>query len=219
MVPGDSACHYEHATCKELTLFSLFTRANFDSLPGGSTEVANKSGFRSRVGRIAALVAMLAAVFPLSGCGVNVTDRTPASPTPLTRNSSGLVDAPSTAENHDVAIAAVDFDPALDPQKLVSGKPHSLLVAIENKGNRTEEQVIVTAQLLTADRQQVLMSSQKQVNLISPGNLTVVKFPGATNNLPRQRTYLLNVEIQPCPREANLANNKRTLEIQVSFGN
>ncbi len=166
--------------------------------------------------RMVGLLLALMAALSISGCGVNVTDKTPAQPTPLARNYTGIVDAPNTVETHDLAVSAVDFDPALDAQQIILGKPYSLLVAIENKGNRKEEQVVVSAQLLTQDRQQVLMSSQKTVNLLAAGDLTLVRFPGATNNLPRQRVYLLNVQVQPTTQESNTSNNKRTLEIQVN---
>lgn len=169
-----------------------------------------------RRSRLAAILLALMSALAISGCDINVTDKTPAQPTPPARSHSGANDAPNTAEMHDLAVSAVDFDPALDAQQIVLGKPYSLLVAVENRGNRKEEQVVVTAQLLTADRQQVLMTSQKTVNLIAAGDLTLVRFPGATNNLPRQRSFILNVQVQPAPRELNFSNNKRTLEIQVN---
>lgn len=166
--------------------------------------------------RLAAILLAVVSALSISGCGINVTDKTPAQPTPTARNYRGANEAPNTGEIHDLAISAVDFDPALDAQQIVLGKPYSLLVAVENKGNRKEEQVIVTAQLLTVDRQQILMTSQKTVNLLAAGDLTLVRFPGATNNLPRQRSFVLNVQVQPAPRELNTSNNKRTLEIQVN---
>jgi CARDB len=172
----------------------------------------SKHGATALLSVILALVSLLA----MAGCGVDVKDQTPPQPPPTpTRSYGPAPEPPNTAETHDLAVTAVDFDPALSPQVLVQGQPVTLLVAVENKGNRKEEQFVVQAQLLSPDGQQVLMSAQKTVSLLSPGDLTVVKFPGATANLPRLGAYLLNVQVRPVARESNTTNNKRSLEIQV----
>lgn len=152
----------------------------------------------------------------MTGCGsILVTDRTP--PPPAGQRPPTVSDAPNTQETHDLAIAAVDFDPALDVQQLASGRPFSLLVAVENKGNRLEGPFTVTAQLLTPDRRQVLLTSQRTLNKLAPGDITVVRFPSDAAP-PRYRAYILDTRVQVVPREGNTSNNQRILEIQVSTG-
>jgi hypothetical protein len=155
----------------------------------------------------------------LTACGVNITDRTPSlTPVPQSQQRpSSISPAPNTQAAHDLSVAAIDFDPALDPQQFVLGKPYSLLVAVENRGNRRDGPITVTAQLLTYDRKQVLITQQRTVSYLAPGEVTVVRFPSSTLP-PRQRAYLLNVQIDPLAGEANTANNRRTLEIQVNSG-
>lgn len=172
---------------------------------------------RGRVARLSPLLTLLVSSLLIVGCGVNVTDRTPP-PTTTVPRSPNVSDAPNTGETHDLAIAAVDFDPALDPQQFIVGRPYSLLVAVENKGNRKEGPFTVSGQLLTGDRQTTLLSQQKSVTVLAAGDITVVRFP-STNNPPRQRNYILNIQVSPVLHETNTANNKRTLEIQINVGN
>jgi hypothetical protein len=174
-----------------------------------STRATKQAGARRslRAGAVSLLLAV-ASVGTLAGCGnISVTDRSPVNP-PQQR-------PPVTQETHDVAIAAVDFDPALNSQQFATAGQHFLLVAVENKGNRRETSFTVTAQLLTQDRRQVLMSAQRTVTLLAPGDITVVRFP-VDSLPPRQRAYILNTQIQPVPRETSITNNGRTLEIQVN---
>src|SRR5437016_2033561 len=92
-----------------------------------------------RAGALSLLLAS-ASMGTLSACGnISVTDRTP--PTPPQQR------LPVTQETHDLAIAAVDFDPTLNSHQLSAGRQYYLLVAVENKGNRRETSFNVTAQL------------------------------------------------------------------------
>jgi hypothetical protein len=154
-----------------------------------------------------------------SGCGVLVTDRTPPTPAyPVGQRPSNVTDVPNTQETHDLSVAAVDFDPILDLQQIASGRPYSLLVAVENKGNRREGPITVTAQLLTQDRQQTLVSAKQTVQMLASGDITVVRFRNDTPP-PRHRAYILSTQVQTVPREVNTSNNQRVLEIQINAGN
>src|SRR5690349_18542930 len=97
----------------------------------------------SRRANALSLLLAIASIGALSGCGnISVTDRTPPNPPQQPR-------PPVTQETHDLAIAAVDFDPALNSHQLPAGGHYYLLVAVENKGNRRETAFNVTAQLLS----------------------------------------------------------------------
>jgi hypothetical protein len=90
-----------------------------------------------------------------------------------------------------------------------------MLVAVENKGNRRETSFNVTAQLLTQDRRLVLISAQRTVTMLAPGDITLVRFP-VNSPTPRQGTYILNTQVQTTPRETNTTNNVRVLELRVN---
>lgn len=161
------------------------------------------------------LAVIFCSAFAVQGCGtVQVTDKTAPTPAAPPRPTS-VAEAPNTQETHDIAIAAIDFDPALGSADFLPGKPYSLLVAVENKGNRQESNFTVSAQLLTQDKQ-VVMQQQKTISKLAAGDVTVVRFPSATTP-PPQRVYLLNVTIQNVPQESNTGNNKRTLEIEIRY--
>jgi hypothetical protein len=148
-----------------------------------------------------------------------VTGRSAVPPTSYpSQRGAGVSEPPVTQETHDLAVAAVDFDPALNMATIIAGRPYSLLVAVENKGNRLEAPFTVTAQLLTADRTQVLLTAQRTVQMLAPGDITVARFPVETAP-PRRRAYILNAQVQAVPRDVNLSNNSRVLDIQVSSGN
>ena len=173
----------------------------------------------SRRSRLAALALVLASALLMSACsGVQVTERTAPTPPASSQRSSNVSNAPNTQETHDLAVAAVDFDPALDSRQIMMGMPYSLLVAVANEGNRQEGPITVTVQLLTQDRQQVLASSQRTLQMLAPGDVTVVRFPSNTRP-PSYRAYILSAQVQSVQGETNTTNNKRTLEIQVGANN
>jgi hypothetical protein len=182
---------------------------------GSVTQAHNLS--RSWRANIVVVVTLLVCSGLGSGCGnIIVTDRTPPTPAyPPAQRVSNVSDVPNTQEMHDLAVAAVDFDPALDSRQIVMGRPTSLLVAVENKGNRREGPFNVTVQLLTQDRREVLMSAQRTLSMLAAGDVTVVRFPTDTAP-PAQRVYILTTQVQTVPQEADTSNNKRTLEIQLN---
>jgi hypothetical protein len=167
--------------------------------------------------RMMVYMLILASAGFVSGCA-GVPGAKPAPPpTPgpgAERVPSSVSRPPNTQELHDLAIAAVDFDPEFDSHRIFSGRSYNLLVAVENKGNRPEGPLTVSLQLLTEDRQRLLMAAQRTLQALAPGGVTVVRFPGETPT-PAQRLYVLNTQVEAIPREANLSNNRRTLEIQA----
>jgi hypothetical protein len=154
-------------------------------------------------------------LFALAGCsdGVQVTDRTQSSVGG--GRGQSVTDAPKTGESHDLAIAAVDFDPALNTLRSASGEPVALLIAVENRGNRTEGRFNVSAQLYTQDRARLLKSASQSVATLAAGDMSVVRFP-ITEISTQPRTYILEVQVAAVPGEVNTANNRRMLEIKVS---
>lgn len=190
-------------------------------------EATLRNGFLKRTGRwragIAAFILALTSMGLLSGCGsVSVTDQTAAASNAVagsvSQRPAQVTGVPNTQETHDLAVAAVDFDPALDVQQILAGKPYTLLVAVENRGNRAEGPFTVTAQLLTRDQQTVLVSARRTLSMLAAGDITVVRFPNDSPP-PLQSSYILNARVQPVNRETNTGNNQRVLQIDVNSSN
>lgn len=190
-------------------------------------EATLRNGFLKRTGRrragIAAFILALTSMGLLSGCGsVSVTDRTVAASNAVagsvSQRPAAVTGVPNTQETHDLAVAAVDFDPALDVQQILAGKPYTLLVAVENRGNRTEGPFTVTAQLLTRDQQTVLVSARRTLSVLAAGDITVVRFPNDSPP-PLQSSYILNARVQAVNQETNTGNNQRVLQIDVNSSN
>src|SRR3954465_12115789 len=89
-----------------------------------------KTTTRSWRSLIAAGILLLASSSLMAGCGdIMVTGRSAVPPTSSSHSSprgAGVSEAPVTQEVHDLAVAAVDFDPALNMDSIISGRPYSL---------------------------------------------------------------------------------------------
>lgn len=120
------------------------------------------------------------------------------------------------AERHDVAITAVDFEPQLAPDGSIVSDKMKLLVAVENKGNRPETNLVVRVGLSSAKDREVLAQSTATVDGLVPGESKILRFetqPG----LPLRSGYVLKAELDPVPGEVELSNNLRTYQLQVTM--
>ncbi|MFL5735586.1 MAG: hypothetical protein ACJ78Q_20710 [Chloroflexia bacterium] len=174
---------------------------------------------KMRIGAIGCML-LLACAGLLAGCGSIFGSQPTSSPqaVPMDQRLLKLSAAPGSHELHDLAIAAVDFDPEFDSHKAFTGKPYNLLVAVENKGTGLESPLTVSLQLLARDSGRLLMESQHTVRMLSAGDVTVVRFPGHTPT-PSQDVYLLSAQVESSPPDANTANNKKVLEIRMNHNN
>ncbi len=160
--------------------------------------------------RLGLLLVVLGAYGVASGCGaVQVTDQTPVNAVP-----SNVSPAPNTGEQHDLGIIGVDFDPALDVDRILANQPVSLVVGIENLGNRRESSFTVRAVLYNDDRSQALMTYTKRISSLAAGDLTSVRFTG-TEAPPHYNRYILMVDVDTVARESNTSNNHRVLNIEI----
>ncbi len=160
--------------------------------------------------RIGVLLVVLGAYVAASGCGsVQVTDQTPVNAAP-----SNVSPAPNTGEQHDLGIIGVDFDPALDVDRILANQPVSLVVGIENLGNRRESSFNVRAVLYNDDRTQVLMTYTKRISSLTAGDLTTIRFT-STEAPPRYNRYILMVDVDTVAHENNTTNNHRVLNIEI----
>jgi hypothetical protein len=147
----------------------------------------------------------------LTGCNrIEVVDRQEGSDT------EAPIPSQVTPDEHDLAILAVDFEPQLDYEQIVSDlNGITLLVAVENTGLSTETGVLVEAQLSADDGRTVIVERSAEIASIAPGETQVVRF----SQLPRppyRPTYQLSVQAVAVPGEANLTNNLRVYDITIT---
>ncbi len=123
------------------------------------------------------------------------------------------------AVRHDLAIISLDFDPPLRVLHIDSAAPEiSLLVAIDNKGAFTEKQVAVIATLRAQENDEVLAQQREVVESIAPGQATIARF-ARFPKIPPRGGYVLTVMVEGAPAETNLADNSKTLPLQLVLAN
>jgi hypothetical protein len=138
-------------------------------------------------------------------------DATPAANTaipPATSPSAG-------SQAHDLAILAVDFDPPLNYQQLIV-RPQSmeLLVAVENTGQRAEQNVTVRAELSSPEDPELFLTQGASMVSIAPGEVQVVRF-GHLGEIPYHQTYHLEVVVDPVDGESDLSDNRKAFDVQI----
>jgi hypothetical protein len=148
----------------------------------------------------------------LAACAeVEVVDKTPTASTPNPFTSP----LPVSQEKHNLAILAVDFDPPLTYQQLIIRRQSvALLVAVENTGTETEQDVTVRAQLSTPENSEFLLTQGASVASIAPGEIQIVRF-ARLGEIPYHQTYSLEVIVDPVDGEADLSENRKAFDIQI----
>lgn len=148
----------------------------------------------------------------LSGCAnVRELDTTPTISTP------DLVSSPASTESkdHNLAVLAVDFDPPLSYQQLIlDHQSVALLVAVENVGASSEQNVMVRAQLTTPEDPEFSISQGASVESIAPGEVQVVRF-SQLGKIPYHQVYRLEVIVDPVQGEKIQGDNSKTFEVDL----
>lgn len=162
--------------------------------------------------RAAALSILLLAVCA-SGCiNIEVVDRTPSTSgtTPSTQGQQPV--------DHNLAVLAVDFDPPLEYDEIMSrrerGEGITLLVAVENTGVVAEENVTVSVELAKDGAQTVFLRKQAAVGAIAPGEIKLVRFKDT--EIPFSYEYQLKVHVAEVEGETNTADNTRTYDLLIT---
>lgn len=139
----------------------------------------------------------------LGGCGrIDVIPSPPPSP-------------PASTADYDLGIVSVDFDPALQGNRLPVSDTYAVLAAVENRGARTAYNVRVKARLLN-EQGGLVLEGAGALDSLAPGAIAVVRIQPA-GSLPAEfATYTLAVRAEPLPNESTLSNNTRTFTIQVA---
>src|SRR5690349_6169118 len=115
-----------------------------------------------RLARFGLILAALVGYLTASGCGsISVNDDTQAAPPAANQI------APPTGPRHDLAILGVDFDPALDVQRLMRHEPVTLIVGVSNQGNQHESNVTIKADLWNTNATQHLLHVTQTIDSIA----------------------------------------------------
>jgi hypothetical protein len=167
----------------------------------------------SRKWRVATFVVLLLAVLFFSGCiNIQVIDRTPS-----TFDLAPAVEG-EEVEEHDLAVLAVDFDPPLEYEEIIArknrGEGITLLVAIENTGASSEQDVAVEVELCKDKGKTVFLHKQGSIDTISPGEIKIVRFKDT--EIPFSYEYLLRVQVVPVVGETWLRDNQRSYDLLIT---
>lgn len=159
------------------------------------------------------VVALVLVALALTGCvEVEVRDVTPAAEVPAQFVDGPL--APGEGERN-LGILAVEFDPPLDYKRIIlAPESVTLLVAVENTGSRTARDTAVRAELTSPDYPDLLLTDTVLIESIAPGEIQVVRFP-PLQDIPRMWHYHLEVLVDNVEGERDLADNVRSLDIEI----
>jgi hypothetical protein len=125
----------------------------------------------------------------------------------------------SKAPLHDLAVISLDFDPPLRLLQIDrSTSDVALLAAVDNKGESAEKQVVVIATLRSQEENEVLTQRRAVVEHLSAGQATIVRFDGFAR-IPRRSGYVLTVSVEAVAGEVDIANNTKTVPLQLVLAN
>lgn len=144
-----------------------------------------------------------------------VVDTTSLGKPSSSKEESPPISLGSSASGPDVAITAVDFEPLLKPNLNLASGDISLLVAVENKGDRREKEIQVVAQVLGKE-DELLYSDTRVVDSLAAGEGRVVEF-SRLSGLPLRSVYTIKVWASAVPGESRLENNAKTYRVQISL--
>lgn len=163
--------------------------------------------------RFAAILFLTLASLALSGCiQIQVIDRTPpATEPPQDKNKQQVAE-------HDLAVLAVDFDPALEYDKLMEQKKRgegvTLLVAVENTGANSEQNVAVEINLYKDDDKTAFLTQQGTISSVAPGEIKILHFKD--NDIPFSYEYHLQVQVLPIAGETRLVDNQKNYDLLIT---
>lgn len=162
---------------------------------------------------IRALVAAILVGTLAVGCASVVeSEQKPVSPTP---RALGAV-ATAVDDTPDVRVISVDFDPPLDSDgSCTSLDKRTLLVAVDNRGKKAENDVLVRLEIKGPEDKDALISQSRTVASVASGEVKVLKFTGFAS-LPARPVYNLIVDVRPVVGERSVDDNHKSLEVRIS---
>jgi len=159
------------------------------------------------------MVIMMLTSLSLAGCaGVEIVDRAPVS-----LDTLSLTKVRTPMDEHDLAVLAIDFDPSLEYEQIVfKGEQATLLVAVENIGLQTEDDVKVKARLSAYDDDTPILEKTCHIDTIAPGQIKIARFKDISR-IPYQRAYRLQVWVLPVLGEIGMANNQKSYDLYITM--
>lgn len=163
--------------------------------------------------RVVVWMLMALAVIASSGCiQIQVVDRTPVAPEPVKETSKQQV------REHDLAILAIDFDPPLDYDKIIERKKRgegvTLLVAVENAGTTTENDITVQVSLSKDQDKLPFLEQSGTLPSLAPGEIKIIRFKN--NDILLSYEYHLQVNVVPVTGETRLDNNQKNYDLLIT---
>lgn len=126
------------------------------------------------------------------------------------------VAAPEATSDYDLAVISVDFEPALQGNRLPISDTYAVLVAVENRGVLTARNVKVNASVENVATDVIVLKGAQGLNELAPGAIKVVRIETSGSLPPEFATYELTVQAQPLPTETITSNNVRGFVIRVA---
>lgn len=156
------------------------------------------------------IILMLSAMWA-SGCvSIQVIDRTPS--------GIELTPALEQDEEHDLAVLAVDFDPPLVYEEIMArrekGEGITLLVAVENRGTKTEKDVTVGVELSKDKGKSIFLHQEAKLDSIAPGEIKIVHFKDT--EIPFSYEYVLRMTVMPVVGETHLVDNEKAYDLVIT---
>lgn len=127
--------------------------------------------------------------------------------------STAVADLP----DYDVAVSAIDFDPPLKRETLVSTQQSvKLLAAVENRGTMQLNRLMVEARV-TSQKGDFSAQDSVPIDRLSPGETKVVEFEGVAPvpMLPRSPSYRVRVSVDSQQSSASLRSASREVIVRV----
>jgi hypothetical protein len=167
----------------------------------------------SRLCSVAAFIALALATVILGGCiNIQIVDRTP------TVSETFVPEGQDRLEEHDIAVLAVDFEPPLEYDEIVAlksrGEGITLLVAVENTGANTEQNVVVEVELSDENGETIFLHQQGGIDVVVPGEIKIVQFEDT--EIPFSYSYQLRVWAAPVPGETHLGDNEKVYDLFIT---
>jgi hypothetical protein len=159
------------------------------------------------------VVIMTLASLSLAGCaGVKIVDRSSVS-----LDTLSLSKVRTSVDEHDLAVLAIDFDPALNyEQIMIRGEQATLLVAVENIGLQTEADVKVKARLSAYEDDTPILEKTCHIETIAPGQIKIARFRDISR-VPYRQAYRLKVWVLPVLGEVGTANNQKSYDLYINI--
>ena len=169
-------------------------------------------GYRAR--GLLLLTGMLVILLSSTACRLTVEEQQQPVEPQRTAMSVGVGALPE----FDAAVSAIDFDPPLPWDSLLTNRrPVKLLAAVENNGTRPLYDLVVEARL-SSQQGEFSARDQLKVARLAPGETKVVEFGRMmpATALPRSPSYTVRVTVGGGQRDAHPENNNHEISIRVS---